>query len=346
MSTSLKIEPAGTTAPRAHYEAIAYNTLRILWRRKRMIGAMVLAAVSLCAVALALMGPRYTSEAIVRLNFSREEQAGSAKTQPIANLDAVALVDGAARMIRSQATASAAVSRYGLENDPLFARGAARSGMFSALRSKFGLAISQHDRVVGELMRRVKVTTEPRSYLISVAVTTESARQSMRLANIVALEYLRGQMLQQLTEAQSAAEREMADLTATYGMRHPNYLRGVTRLEDLRARLSALRDEAPSEDVAKLVVGQQFIAAQNVLVPTGPNVLTVLGLVSLGALAAGSWIALLLERKFLRVSDFTIAGRRLRGNIGSLQWTNILSGLRNAAPDMVGWASRILKWPR
>jgi uncharacterized protein involved in exopolysaccharide biosynthesis len=101
-------------------------------------------------------------------------------------------------------------------------------------------------------------------------------------------------MLQQLADAQAAAERELAQLSSVYGVRHPNYVLGRARLENLQTRLSASRDGSSAEDAVKFVMGQWFVAAENVLVPSGPNIILILGLTVGAALVAGIWLALLL----------------------------------------------------
>ena len=149
---------------------------------------------------------------------------------------------------------------------------------------------SPHDLAVDELMRKITVTNELRSYLISIAVTTGDPEQSANLANAVAVEYLRGQLLQQLTDAQVSAERDLNQLSSVYGVRHPNYVNGRTRLEHWDARLSALRG-LPADDVVKLVRGLSLLAAQKVMVPSGPNITLILGLTIAAALGVGIWLA-------------------------------------------------------
>jgi uncharacterized protein involved in exopolysaccharide biosynthesis len=131
--------------------------------------------------------------------------------------------------------------------------------------------------------------------LISVSVTTHDPQQSAKLANAVALEYLRGQLLQQATEAYATTEREVAQLSSVYGALHPSYLSGRSKLERLQLRLDALRGGTLSEDAVRQVIGQSFVAAESAMVPSGPNIILVLGLSAIAALAAGIWLALLLR---------------------------------------------------
>src|SRR5260370_24626315 len=125
MTAQLKIkemkEENAVTLLRAHYEEVARETLGILWHQKLLIVGILLAALLFALIFLVLIGPRYTGEATIHLNFTREEPTTGTKIQPIASIDAVALVDGAIRGIGSRATASAVVARLGLDKDPEFA---------------------------------------------------------------------------------------------------------------------------------------------------------------------------------------------------------------------------------
>jgi uncharacterized protein involved in exopolysaccharide biosynthesis len=143
-------------------------------------------------------------------------------------------------------------------------------------------------------MRRIVVTNDPHSYLISIAITTGNPRQAANLVNAVALEYLRHQTLQQLVEAQHATEREIEHIASTYGERHPSYLLTQARLENLQTRLKALQDDSPVADALWNTPGQAFIPAEAVMVPSGPNIVLVLGLTIGAALAGGICLALLL----------------------------------------------------
>ena len=137
--TPLNSEAIEAHPLRNHYVRVVFATLQILWTYKLLIGAMVFGAMMLASVMLALIGPRYTGEAIILLNFVREESASGAKVSPTAMVDAAALVDRAARVMRSRATASAVVSRLELDKDVDFARQPLQWRMLSVIRSALGL---------------------------------------------------------------------------------------------------------------------------------------------------------------------------------------------------------------
>jgi capsular exopolysaccharide synthesis family protein len=339
MTAPIKLENIETAVVRAHYENAAYDTLRSLWNHKLLIALALSGALLLALLMLVLMGPRYagllvpkyTGEALIQFNFSREVVDTGAKIQPVASVEAVALVDSAARMIRSRATASAVVARLGLSKDPELGRQSAvwttvstvpsalgldwmrlaaiRQALglewvtLSVVRSALGLGSaspSPHDLAVKELMRRVTVTNDPRSYLISVAATAETPERAAKLANAVALEYLRGQLLQKLTDAQVTVEHEMAAISSVFGSNHPNYGRGRARLDELQARLRTLRDGSSDDDAIKLAAGPWLLAAEKVVVPSSPSMKLILGVPVGLALVAGIWLAVMLDRRGLR----------------------------------------------
>jgi capsular polysaccharide biosynthesis protein len=294
----LKIKETKASLLRAHYEEVARDTLGILWHQKLLIVGILLAALLFASIFLVLIGPRYTGEATIQLNFIREEPTTGAKTQSIATVDAVALIDSAARVIRSRATANAVVARLGLDKDPDFARestlGRVLSGVGRALGLE-GVTPTPRDLAANQLMRKVTVANEPRSYLISITATTRDPEQAATLANVVALEFLRGQMLQQLADTQAAAARELTQLSSVYGVRHPSYVLARTRLDALQDRLTALRDGPPDDDTVKLVIGQSFVAAEKTFIPSGPPIILILGLTAGAALGVAIWLALRLK---------------------------------------------------
>ena len=168
-----KSETSQNVVPRIHYQSVVYNTLTTVWARRLLITTVLVVALTLACVALVLIGPRYTGEATIQLNFLREEPATGARSLPTASVDAMAVVDSAARIIRSRATASAVVTRLGLDKDPAFAHKSLSWRVFSSVRSGLGLeqvVPSNHDLAEEQLMRRITVTNDPRSYLILVTV--------------------------------------------------------------------------------------------------------------------------------------------------------------------------------
>jgi uncharacterized protein involved in exopolysaccharide biosynthesis len=298
MTAPLRIQKNETALPGAAYGGVARDILRILWRRKLLMSAMLLLGFLIASSVLVLIGPRYSGEAMIQLNFIREEPAPGTRSQPMAALDAVALVDGAARAVRSRATARAVVARFALDTDPDFTRESITWRMLSALRAAVGLEVVStppRDLAINQLMRRITVTNDPRSYSLVVVITMGDPERATSLANAVAQEYLRSQLLQQTADARAAVERELAQLSSVYGVRHPSYIEGRTRLENLQARLSVLSEGTFTGDSAGSVAGQSLIAAERVMVPSGPNIPLIIGLAVGAALAMGIWLALLLE---------------------------------------------------
>src|SRR5258705_3928714 len=99
-------ENKAAVVPKSHYEGVVYGTILTLWSRKWLIAGILAGALILASVALVLIGPSYTGEATIQLNFVPEEPASGAKSLPTASVDATSLVDSAARPVplRSHAT--------------------------------------------------------------------------------------------------------------------------------------------------------------------------------------------------------------------------------------------------
>jgi uncharacterized protein involved in exopolysaccharide biosynthesis len=289
----LELAKNGAMAPKV--PNFVHDGLSALWARSPLIAAGLAAALALASIALVLIGPRYTGRAMIQFNFVREEAAKDARIAPTASVDAMAVLNNAAPIIRSPATASAVVTRFRLDEDPAFVRESLSWRAYSSMRSLLGFkekVPSNHDLAEQQLMRRITVTSDPRSYLVSISVTAADPEWAATLANAVALEYLRGQLLQQMTDSYSAAEREMSEMSSIYGDRHPAYRSGQAKLENFHLRLSALREEPFDESAASRVTGQSFVAAQKVMIPSGPDILIVLGLSAVAELGLGTWLVL------------------------------------------------------
>ncbi len=302
---TISFETNAIYAPRIHYESVVYDTLGILWRHKLLVAAVLGIALAALPVALVLIAPRYTGEAMIQLDFTRDETVAGEKVQSTAAVDAAAIVDSAARVIRSRGTASAVVSVLGLDNDPAYTRLSHPARALSPIWSVFGLPpATPRDLAVARLMRQTTVTNDPRSYLITVAVTASDPVRAARLANWVASEYLRGRLREQAIEAYAVAERQMTALSSVFGPRHPSYLNGWAKLGRLKAELAAAREGVVTEereavvaqDMVRFAAGQSLLPAEAVMVPSGPNTVLLFALTILAALAVGILLSLLAER--------------------------------------------------
>jgi uncharacterized protein involved in exopolysaccharide biosynthesis len=299
MTAPLKILQSETTVLRAHREEIAQRTLRALWRGKWRIltafGVTLLAA----WVALVLIKPRYTAEAMIQFDFTREigDQNAGVKTQSVAVLEAAVLVEGAARLIRSRATAGAVVARLKLDHDPNFLHEPILLRLLSNIRSVLGLERkapepTNSELAIRSLMRQVVVKSEPRSYLISIEATEEDPKRAAELSNAVAMEYLRSQLAQRLGEAQATAEQELSQIALIYGSRHPNYLRAQETLKRVREDAVALGNGQDVTGDFGLEMGQSLVPADTFGIPSVPNINLTLGLAGVAGLILGGWWAL------------------------------------------------------
>lgn len=301
----MSVEIAAIDAPRVHYEHVVYDTLRIFWRHKSLVACVFGVAYAGLSAALLLLPPRYTGEATIKVDFIRNETVAGERVQSTAAVDAAAVVDSAARIIRSRGTASAVVSALKLDSDPAYTSLSRPMQELSKVGRAIGLPeTTPRDLAVSRLMKQIAVTNDPRSYLINVAVTTSNPERAAQLANWVASEYLRGRLREQATEAYAVAERDVATLSSVFGPRHPNYLSGVAKLERLKTELNAAwqgvtvtePQAVVTKDMVRFAGGQTLLPAEAVMIPSGPNAALFFALTTLAALVVGILLALLAEK--------------------------------------------------
>jgi capsular polysaccharide biosynthesis protein len=301
---SLSFETNTIYAPRVHYERVVYDTLRVLWRHKSLLAVVFGIALAALSVELVLVAPRYTGEAMIQLSFTRDEAAGE-KVLSTAAVDAAAVVDSAARVIRSRAIATAVVTLLGLDNDPAYTRRSLPARALSSVWSVFGVPEpTPHELAVARLMSQTTVANDPRAYLITVAVTASDPTRAAQLANWVASEYLRGQLQQQAAEAYAVAEREMTAVSAVFGPQHPSYINGSAKLVRLKAELATAQkggatqepEAVIAQDMVRLAAGQSLLPAEAVMVPSGPNTMLLFALTIFVGLVLGVLLSFLAEK--------------------------------------------------
>jgi len=273
------------------------STLSMLKRRAAMIIAGGVIGVATGFLALSLIGNSYTSEASIRLNFTREDTPNATASQQVATMDAMALVNGAVRSLNSRTTANAIVQRYGLDKPPEGEKPGFISSLVSSIKARlsFGApARSRQDIMTDTLLGNVRVMNEPRSYLITVAYTAASAEFSADMANAFVSEYIRGQRLTELSDARAAAGRDLLNLSGVFGTKHPNYTRAEARVKNLEDQIAALK--SGTVDPSQILVGgQSLMRADPLLARVSPNPRVVIIVFTGLGLALAAFLALLLE---------------------------------------------------
>jgi uncharacterized protein involved in exopolysaccharide biosynthesis len=307
MNSQLKFDPQGRpnfqlehSDLRAYYQNIAWEALRSIWRRKGMIATSVAVGLMLAALAMPLMPRKYSAEALVYPNLFLREQSSGIRVTALASVDANALINSEARLIRSDAIVRAVVKRLGLDRDSSanswtsFSLDWIKAWLFPEMRNYSSL-----DRAVAMLRNRVAVTNDTRSYLISISYTASTAEEATRVVNSYAIEYLRDKAFHNRLEAVNAAEGELGRQLAIYGDKHFRVRQAAEGLDAARAALKASmspqdggQDDIVTEEGVKLAVPNRT--------PTSPKGFVILGLSFLVSLLAGGGMAVLRDRLDLK----------------------------------------------
>jgi uncharacterized protein involved in exopolysaccharide biosynthesis len=306
----------------AQYDALIRDVIRKLWLWKPWVGLAILGALASATVSLKYIGPSYTSEAIIQLDFNQNGPEAGGRSVA---LEASALVDSAVRILRARSTAEAVVNQLQLDQNPRSQARSLPSQLLARFRAFLGvsdLPSSPHERAVSAVMRQVRVTSDPRSYVIVISATSKDPEQAAELANAAAVQFLQEAALERTKAARAAAERELATLALTYGARHYKYIQAQHQLEQLKARLDAMLNKKTSADPDVL---QSLIPAYPIFEPSGPNIPVVFAAATAGTLIFCLWLSWLSVRSSNRsATDFKVNQEKIFGE------RNIEFGLRES----------------
>ena len=254
--------------------------LERLWRRKYLLAAFCAVGLVVGSVFAMSIPSRYTSEVVIQPRFVRQEpqQLQSEMSNALAGMTSDSVIQTEINFIRSRDVAEDVVTRLGLANDPNFAE---HPSMLRRARDLVTFwqsrpSSSTTSRIAAELLKQLDVTNDSRSLLITVSYTSTSPEQSALIANAFAKAYLR-------IRAEKEAQRQLADLSAIYGPKHPSVLRAQAQLEEA-SRSPSISDSA------------QILAwSSPPVLPSGPNRRFIVAISFLSSFAAGSILVLLLE---------------------------------------------------
>jgi uncharacterized protein involved in exopolysaccharide biosynthesis len=284
---------------RAHYENVAartlLSTLLSIRRHWRLLAAVVTLALAAAFVLLPLLPRKYSATAFV---YPKLFSSAQEKSVALASIEASVIVTSEARLIHSDAILRAVAKRLALESVDT------RSPSWAAQNLKWvqvlflpeTLRHSPLDRTVAMLRNNVAVTSESRSYVISISFTAPSADEAARVANAIAIEYLREKSKQGRRDMVTTAEAELARQLAINGERHPKVLRAEDELSAARAALTATGGaEGDGQDTIVADEGVGLAIPNHT--PTSPKGSTILGLALILGLLSGVGLAVWRDRQ-------------------------------------------------
>ena len=307
----------------AQYDALIRDVIRKLWLWKRWVGLSIVVALAMATLSLRYLGPSYMSEAIIQLDFNRNgPEAGGRNV----TLEASALVDSAARILRARSTAEGVVNRLQLDQDSRFQTRSLPAQLLARFRAFLGISDlppSPYERAVSAVMRQVQVTSDPRSYVIVISATSKNPEQAAELANAAAGQFLQEAALERTKAARAAADRELATIALTYGARHYKYIQAQHQLKQLQDRLDAMLNKTAPADPDLL---QSLIPAHPIFEPSSPNIAIVFAIAIAGTLVFFLWLSWLSVRSDNRrtSTEFTASQERVFGG------RNMRFGLRES----------------
>lgn len=191
------------------------EALSILWQRKALIGAVVAGSTALAAVALQLITPRYTAEALIALNTrtSASEQLLTTKPNVVTPPLTTVMVSTEINILESRELAGQVVDALALERDAEFNTRLEPpplpAWLAAAWRSIHGEDDGRKDDrtlTVDAVLKRLKVKSDADSYVIRLNFDSEDPRKAALIANAFTDLYIRGQREAKLAEMQLATD--------------------------------------------------------------------------------------------------------------------------------------------
>lgn len=315
-----------TFEAKTHNEQVAIGFIRVLARNWGWIAAGVLLALAL-ATAYLRFGPRsYIAESVIRLNFESSPGANASSTPRVA-LDAAAVVESEARMVRSRNVAEKVVTRLHLADDAAFGgppglisrainaimhRPSTMEENASGAPAGGATDDTRFDRAVARVMGSTTVENDNKSYLIGVKFHWSSPKTAATLAAAIAEEYLRERQVQSLLAAKAGLQSELTQLGLRLGTRHPTYVATEAKLAEVDRRI-AERSTA-SDPVESAAIGD-FSAdiampAQAPPIPASPKPKVVYGLALLAGIMISGLLVVLRQRYDTRLdNEWTLSSR-------------------------------------
>ena len=236
----------------ANREQIAASTLMSIWRRRYLIVLMVLLGLAASVAALMLMPKVYSSEAVIQLELAHRTTARPAGGPPTVVLDPAALVQNEARILRSRSLVRSVVEELGLAEGG--STGGGLASLLGYLPDNLAEPIRQvvervlpvpaeqdvvelrRDQAMRDVLSRLSVTTDNRSYLVSISYKANDPELAAKVANGIVAAYLR----REVQERQESSRRMTAWVDGQIEQASATLSRVQAEITDFRQRTNIL----------------------------------------------------------------------------------------------------------
>lgn len=241
--------------------------------------------------------PNYTTTAIL----DADNKAGPQNLRSDGEISA-------ATIIRSDTMARRVAARLGLDKTTVDMTQDKPSGFQELLTEIFVTLLPQNsprlptpiDIAARKLLLNLQARIEARSSLITINYTSPDPEEAARVANAFVSEYILDQKMRMLSEVQSAAQRSLADLTSTFGPKHPQIIRAQNNLVLAQARLQTALETAKLMTAKELSETGLVLPASAVTIPDGRGGVSKMILALLAASIASICLVFFIERRDLR----------------------------------------------
>jgi uncharacterized protein involved in exopolysaccharide biosynthesis/molybdopterin-guanine dinucleotide biosynthesis protein len=204
---------------RAFHQNTVGNNLGTLWRRRGLVLTALALSFLIGGTVLVVMKKKYTGQAAVELDLGQRQTTPVSQQNLGVALEASAIVQGEASIIRSRMIARRVVQQLGLETEVPEQSWWQRALTFLSPQqpSSGDAADDRLEAVITEVLSHLAVTIDNRSYLIEISYTASAPADAARIANAFAQQYLerRNELNQNLTSHVTEWLRGQMDSSTT-----------------------------------------------------------------------------------------------------------------------------------
>ena len=200
-----------------------------LWRGRATILLTTIAALAVAALFIVLAPREYTAATQILIDPTDLRAVGN-ETQPTQMSDAAAMqIESQVNVLTSDSVLRRVVASEDLEHDPEFVRG---PSLLAVLMGGNAFPGGRELAALNELKRRIKVTRDPRTFVVEVDVTSRDPYKAVRIANAIAQSYLTEQ-----TQVRANAARQVSQSLSGRLQELKDKVRGAEeKVEEYKAR--------------------------------------------------------------------------------------------------------------
>lgn len=322
-------EPRSPDGIKSSVQDIGRDVLAIARPHLTWLAACVGFTIAVACIFLLMREPTYTSAAILQqaLTSDTPGQTGGP------TIDAGELVKTQMFRLQSAEFSRQAIDRMVKERAAGTSLASLYPTIFSDLKSDSQPTDQELDIANKRLQARLRVWNEARTYILVVSYSGTTPDEAARIVNLIVAEHEHTNNLQQIALQLGVAQNTVTKLASTLGPKHPQMMRAVADLGNVRSRMQAA-EEAPLMQQRQLFETGEVLPARPTEIKSGVGKAIILLCALLISLLLALPIILLIEYKALEDVVLRYFKRQRVGDNGSIVFDRLETSRNGTRPPI------------